>query len=326
MTKSLSDIQGIIQSELSAFIAANNKKSSIYQPISYLLQAGGKRIRPAMSLMAANLFLDDLSDAVHPAIGIEVFHNFTLMHDDIMDNAPLRRGLKTVHEKWNTNVAILSGDAMLIQSYQLLANTKPELVPRLLEVFNNIGLEVCEGQQMDMEFESRKDVSVDEYLTMIRLKTSVLLAGAMQMGAIIGGADEITQKLMYEFGENLGMAFQLRDDYLDAFGDPSKTGKQPGGDILADKKTLLLIRSLEKSTASTRLVLDEFIGNPNSDPTKKVSSILGVFEELGIRQELQDLIVGYDEKAIQSLKSIQVDNERKKPLLDLATTLLTRES
>jgi len=326
MTKSLTDIQNIIQSELLRFIDINNSKSSIYQPISYLLQAGGKRIRPAMSLMAANLFTDDLSGAIRPALAIEVFHNFTLMHDDIMDNAPLRRGLKTVHKKWNTNVGILSGDAMLIQSYQLLADTQPELIPQLLDVFSVTGLDVCEGQQMDMEFETRSDVGVDEYLFMIRLKTSVLLAGAMQIGAIIGGADNDSQKLVYEFGENLGMAFQLRDDYLDAFGDPIKTGKQPGGDILADKKTLLLIRALEKSTASTKAILEKYIGNSNCNSKEKVNSVLEVFEALGLREEMNELIIQYDGKAIKSLAAIEVTTERKKPLLDLATALLTRES
>lgn len=326
MTKSLSEIQETIQSELSEFIENNNTRSGIYEPISYLLQAGGKRIRPAMSIMAANLFTDDLKNAIRPAIAIEVFHNFTLMHDDIMDNAPLRRGLQTVHEKWNTNTAILSGDAMLIQSYQLLADTDSALIPALLQVFNRTGLEVCEGQQMDMEFENRRSVSVDEYLNMIRLKTSVLLAGAMQIGAIIGGADEASQKHIYNFGENLGMAFQLRDDYLDAFGDPAKTGKQPGGDILADKKTLLLIRALEKSSESSRSVLSRYVGNANCDPTEKVAAILQVFDELGLKEDMHELIVKYDEMAINSLKTVEVDADRKKPLMDLATALLTRES
>ncbi|MGB1031429.1 MAG: polyprenyl synthetase family protein, partial [Flavobacteriales bacterium] len=216
-------------------------QQSLYQPVSYIMQLGGKRLRPLMVLAATEAFGGDPKLALNACMSIEVFHNFTLMHDDIMDDAPLRRGNQTVHEKWGVNAGILSGDAMIIQAYQLLNCYNAPLSNQLLTLFNTTALEVCEGQQMDMEFEDRNDVGIEEYLEMIRLKTSVLLAAALKMGAQIAGASDEVQKNIYNFGQEIGLAFQLRDDYLDAFGDPETFGKQVGGDIIQNKKTYLLL-------------------------------------------------------------------------------------
>ena len=222
--------------ELNRFIQ-NQAKQTLYDPISYIMQLGGKRLRPIMVLASTEAFGGDAKQALNACMGIEVFHNFTLMHDDIMDDAPLRRGKQTVHEKWGVNSGILSGDAMIIQAYQLLNTYQAPLSTQLMDLFNTTALEVCEGQQLDMEFEERSDVLIEEYLEMIRLKTSVLLAAALKMGAQIAGASDEVQENIYLFGQEIGLAFQLRDDYLDAFGDPATFGKQVGGDILSDKKT-----------------------------------------------------------------------------------------
>ncbi len=230
--------------------------SSLYEPISYILSIGGKRLRPALTLMSSEMFGCAGEQALYPALAGEVFHNFTLMHDDIMDEAPVRRGQTTVHEKWDTNQAILSGDAMLVLAYQILTQYTSEHFKEVMECFNKTALEVCEGQQLDMEYEERDDVSVDEYLNMIHLKTSVLLAGSLRIGAIVAGVEQSEKDKICNFGLNLGMAFQLRDDYLDAFGDAQKFGKQQGGDILSDKKTYLLIKAFEKAGNSEMKVLN----------------------------------------------------------------------
>jgi len=323
--KSIAELQQLISKKINGFCEKNGD-GTLFQPINYIMQLGGKRMRPVLSLMAANLFTEDIEDVVYPALAIEVFHNFTLMHDDIMDNSPIRRGQQTVHQKWNSNTAILSGDTMLVQSYQLLIKTKQEKLAEVIRIFNKTAIEVCEGQQLDMEFEKKTSVSIDEYLEMIRLKTSVLVGGATQIGSLIGGADENSQKYMYEFGESLGIAFQLRDDYLDIFGDVDQTGKQTGGDILSDKKTFLLIRAFEKAGQEEKAILEKYIGNRSHSDNEKVSEVKSVFEQLGLQEELSVLAKVYFNKATASLNSVQVADERKAPLRELATQLQTRQS
>ena len=242
--KKLEDLQSII-SEAVQKLDFPGYPAKLYEPISYILSLGGKRMRPALLLMACELFGGDVNKAISPALAIEVFHNFTLMHDDIMDNAPLRRGKTTVHERWNKNVAILSGDVMLIEGYKLMMQVEDRLLRPILDIFNTTAVGVCEGQQLDMEFETRDVVDINEYINMIRLKTAVVLGGALKIGALIGGAPAKDADLLSQFGVQLGVAFQLQDDILDVYGDPEKFGKQVGGDIISNKKTFLLIKALE---------------------------------------------------------------------------------
>jgi len=328
--KTPEELHQIIAKKVAGFCEKNGE-GTLFQPINYIMQLGGKRMRPILSLMAANLFTDELEEAIYPALAIEVFHNFTLMHDDIMDNSPIRRGQPTVHQKWDNqkwdnNAAILSGDTMLVQSYQLLIKTNPDKLTDIIRLFNTTAIEVCEGQQMDMEFEKRSIVSVEEYLEMIRLKTSVLVGGAMQIGAIIGNADEASQKTLYTFGESLGIAFQLHDDYLDIFGQKENTGKQNGGDIMADKKTFLLIRAFEKAGNDEKAILEKYIGNKNFSDTEKVEAIKKVYEKLGLKEELISLAKSYFEKAMSALDQLQVAENRKEPLKKIAAALQTRQS
>lgn len=321
--KEVEELRDIVNKKIAGFCDKNGS-GSLFQPINYIMQLGGKRMRPILSLMAANLFTENLEEATYPSIALEIFHNFTLMHDDIMDKSPLRRGKATVHSKWNDNAAILSGDTMLVQSYQLLIKTNQEHLLDLIRIFNQTAIAVCEGQQQDMEFENRSSVSVDEYLEMIRLKTSVLIGSSMQIGALIGGAEEADQKRLYEFGESLGMAFQLRDDYLDIFGELEETGKQVGGDILSDKKTFLLIRAFEKAGTEELVILDKYIGNRSHSDTEKVSSIRDVYEQLELRNELHQLAKSYFDKAISSLNNVSVPDMRKELLYKLAAQLQNR--
>jgi geranylgeranyl diphosphate synthase type II len=317
------DFQALIDHKIEGFCKKNGD-SNILQPVNYILNLGGKRVRPLLTLMAADLFSDEIEDAVYPAIAMEIFHNFTLMHDDIMDNAPLRRGHATVHEKWNRDVAILSGDAMLIQAYQLIIKTKPECLGAVMHIFNKTALEVCEGQQLDMDFQSRSIVTIDEYVEMIRLKTSVLLGGAMKIGATIAGASESDSESIYNFAIDLGLSFQLWDDYLDAFGDSSKTGKQTGGDILADKKTFLMIRALEKASGGEREILSQCAsGTITGD--QKITTTLEIFKSLGVDAELRSEVERYYNRALQHLECIQVVDERKMHIRQLALALHHRQ-
>lgn len=324
MMKNIEDLQAILTKKITGFIRVNGEEE-ILQPVNYIMQLGGKRMRPVLALMAANLFSDEIDDCVYPALSIEVFHNFTLMHDDIMDKAPLRRGQQTVHEKWNTNTAILSGDAMLIQAYQLLSKAPAHALKPCLDVFSKTALEVCIGQERDMQFETRTDVRLDEYIEMIRLKTSVLLGGAMQIGAIIQRASEDDKKNIYAFGENLGIAFQLWDDYLDAFGDSVKVGKQRGGDILADKKTYLLIKALELADNNQKKDLHRFIGNTSISADQKVDGVLNIFEQLDIRSLLRAEMDMHYSKAIDALNNVSVPQDRKKLLITFAESIMVRE-
>ena len=300
--------------------------AALYEPISYILTLGGKRMRPALLLLACDLFGGDVDSAICPALAIEVFHNFTLMHDDIMDNAPLRRGKITVHERWNKNVGILSGDVMLVHAYQLMMQVKEHLLRTVLDIFNETAVGVCEGQQVDMEFEQRHNVSIDEYLTMIRLKTAVLLGGALKIGALIGGADIKDAELIYSFGENLGIAFQLQDDILDVYGDPEKFGKQVGGDIISNKKTFLLIKALELANEIQLNELTNWINLKQFDHTEKVEAITTIYSKLNIRDYSESAMQTYAGKAFEALDAINLAENHKQYLRDFADGLLVREN
>lgn len=316
-----------IQSEIDKTIYGE-QPVELYEPIDYIMALGGKRMRPALTLIAANLFTDNWEYAIKPAVAVEVFHNFTLMHDDIMDAAPLRRGQPTVHEKWSDDVAILSGDVMLVAAYDLLLEVENKHFKRVVKRFNRTAAEVCEGQQFDMNFATRDDVTEDEYINMIRLKTSVLLGFALELGGIISNADEKTTELLYEIGVNMGLGFQLKDDLLDVYGDPEKFGKQVGGDIIENKKTWLLLKALEKSKASNSALYEElqnWISRSGKD-TEKVKAVTEIYDKLGIKTAAENLANAYFEKGLNALEAIQVDDERKLPLKEFAAYLMARES
>jgi geranylgeranyl diphosphate synthase, type II len=281
--------------------------ASLYDPNEYFLKLGGKRIRPVLCLMGNELFDDIKEDVWHVGTAIELFHNFTLIHDDIMDKAPLRRGMQTVHTKYNENTALLAGDVMLVRAYDELNKINIQYLQSILSLFNRTATEVCEGQQMDMDFEKMETVSMDAYIRMIELKTSVALAASLQTGAIIGGAGERNQNLVYEFGRKLGIAFQIQDDYLDAFGDPKKFGKQVGGDILANKKTFLLLHTLESNAAN------------------KVDKVLDIYRSCKVDEWALELKSRYLDEALQHLDDVAVLSKRKEPLNDLAQYLIKRE-
>lgn len=289
---------------------------NLYEPCNYLLRIGGKRIRPVLCLMAAELFGNIPEDAWKAATAIELFHNFTLIHDDIMDKAPLRRGQPTIHHKYGLTAGILSGDVMCIAAYQQMCAVRMQL-PLVLQVFNKTAIEVCEGQQLDMDFETRGDVSVDDYLRMIELKTSVLLAASLKMGALIGGATEGAGDKLYTFGKNLGIAFQLQDDYLDAFGDSAVTGKQAGGDILANKKTFLTLFAHAHSASPEDKVSEM--------PTDKIERVLRLYKETGADAACRDAIQHYSTRAFDCLEEAAVLSKRKEPLQALAQSLLQRQ-
>ncbi|MFM9421822.1 MAG: hypothetical protein RIR06_283 [Bacteroidota bacterium] len=301
----------------------NPQTANLVDPIHYLLQIGGKRIRPILTLMSSKLFGGKTTDALSQALAVEVFHNFTLMHDDIMDNSPLRRGAKTVHEKWNINTAILSGDGMMIQAYALLQKNANDKFALLFERFNTTAWEVCVGQQMDMDFEKRTNVSKEEYVEMIRLKTAVLLGCALELGAIQANASKKDQEHIRKFGEYVGISFQLRDDYLDTFGKKEEVGKRIGGDILADKKTFLYLHALETGTSSDLELLRHFHGSHPNDQ-EKIASITAIFESTQADQEILKKSEEYYQKAIQELNKISTPDEQKNELRALAAWLLER--
>ena len=293
---------------------------NLYQPIEYSLSVGGKRIRPVLCLMACNMFSDDISEAIKPAIGLEIFHNFTLLHDDIMDKADVRRNQPTVHKKWDENTAILSGDAMMIEAYQYFLDLEPSVLSKSLKVFNPTALEVCEGQQYDMDFEQRLDVREEEYIEMIRLKTAVLLAGALKIGAIIGGASDTDANKIYDFGINMGLAFQLQDDLLDTFGDIATFGKRIGGDIVENKKTFLLINALEKAPEKLNALID----NTSISEAEKINQVTAIYKDLLIDELCQDKINEYYQKALKLLNEISVKQEKKELLLNFLNKLKAR--
>ena len=300
----------------------------LYDPIRYLMQLGGKRIRPVLCLLSYSLFKADWEKVVPTALSIEIFHNFTLMHDDIMDKAPLRRGKQTVHEKWNDNIAILSGDVMLVNAYQYLNQCQHLSLgeyQHLITRFNRTAAEVCEGQQMDMNFESRSTVTVDEYIEMIRLKTSVLIGLSMEMGGILAGVDTAKAKILYEIGECIGLGFQLKDDLLDVYGDPEKFGKQVGGDILANKKTYLLIRALETAQGEALDTLNNWLAATNPNPVEKVAAITQLYTDLGIRNETEAKINQYFDQAFQAIDQLNLQVAQQEALGKFLAGLVDRE-
>ncbi len=302
----------------------SSQPENLYDPLRYFMTLGGKRIRPVLTLLSAELFSVPAEKALHAALSVELFHNFSLIHDDIMDAAPLRRAKQTVHTKWNQNIAILSGDVLLVKAYQEICQQEAVHLPALLSVFNQTALEVCEGQQMDMDFETRNDVSIEEYIEMIRLKTSVLLGCALEMGAILSNANSDDRKHIYAFGQDLGIAFQIKDDILDLYGDPEKFGKQIGGDVIANKKTLLYLYA--KSHGDTHQ-LDAFQRlEKETDLAKKVKHVRQLFDELGVLEYAKSTMQLYQSKAMHSLEKIQVSESQKQDLKDLAHYLMAREN
>lgn len=296
--------------------------ASLYEPMSYILSLGGKRIRPVLTLISTDIFSGDFTQGKNAALAVELFHNFSLIHDDIMDNAPLRRGKQTVHEKWNTNIAILSGDAMLIEAYKFLTTYKPEIAIELIDLFNQTAIGVCEGQQQDMDFENSDSVTKDEYLEMIRLKTAVLLGCSFKMGAIIAGTNAENQKDIYNFGVNLGIAFQLQDDILDLYADQSQFGKQVGGDILANKKTYLLLSAFEAASPAQKSDLTKML-NAN-DATSKVETAKKIFAELNVREKAEEKMNHFYQTALSNVNHLQIDEGGKEVLSSIAAYLMTR--
>lgn len=316
----IEELQKILDHAITNLKFPNNPEQ-LYSPITYIINLGGKRIRPLLVLMATDLFGKDANNAVDAAMAIEVFHNFTLVHDDIMDNAPLRRGKATVHEKWSTNTAILSGDVMMVEANKNLAKVNPIYLKDVLDTFNATAQGVCEGQQMDMEFEDRDDVTIEEYLDMIRLKTAVLLGGALKLGAIIADANAEDADLLYQFGENIGISFQLQDDILDVYADPEKFGKQVGGDIIANKKTFLLLKALSMDTSSE---LEFWINQSEFDANEKVKAVTSIYDRLEIRQVAEKEMMKYADMAFKNLEAIQVEKVHKQDLFELAEQILKR--
>jgi geranylgeranyl diphosphate synthase, type II len=296
--------------------------STLYEPASYFLTIGGKRIRPVMCLMANELFDEIRPDTYQLAIAIELFHNFTLIHDDIMDKAPLRRGMQTVHEKYSEATALLAGDVMLVAAYEYISRVKSDQLNRIFQLFNKTSRQVCEGQQLDMDYEKEAQVSLEDYIRMIELKTSVLLAGSLQLGAIMGGAGKGNQEHIYEFGRNLGIAFQIQDDFLDAFGDPQKFGKQVGGDIMSNKKTFLMIKAMEVANEEQAAELKKLAAGNDAD---KVGRVLAIFRTCGVdvwaMQQKEERL----NFAFRHLSDIAVSSARKEPLKQLAQSLMQRE-
>lgn len=304
--------------------ATTKEPENLYRPVDYILNLGGKRLRPVLTLIAAEIFNGHYKEALNAALSIEVFHNFSLVHDDIMDGAPLRRGQKTVHEKWDVNTGILSGDAMLIMAYQLFENYEPKTFQALAKLFSKTALEVCEGQQYDMDFETRNDVSVAEYLKMIEYKTAVLVAAALQMGAIVAKASGEDQQAIYEFGRNLGIAFQLQDDYLDAFGDPKSFGKQVGGDIIENKKTYLYLKALEFSNENEREELMALFSETPKDTNAKIEVAKKAFVSSGSAEATKKAIDEYTHKAFKTLEILNVSEEKKELLKRFGLSLMNR--
>lgn len=297
----------------------------LYAPIEYVLSMGGKRIRPVLMLMAHNLYKEDVSGILDPAIGIEVYHNYTLLHDDLMDRADRRRGKKTVHKVWNDNAAILSGDAMLVLAYQYMAKCPEAFLKEIMDFFSLMALEICEGQQLDMEFEQRADVRADEYLDMIRFKTAVFLATSLKIGARLGGASMEDAARLYDFGIHMGIAFQLKDDLLDVYGNPAVFGKNLGGDILCNKKTYLLIKALEHADVNQRAELKHWIDLEGAQPTEKIQAVTNIYNQIGVKDICEDAIEECCKQAMENLVAVTVDEDKKRELTNLLAEMMIRE-
>ncbi len=303
----------------------DRRPASLYEPIRYVLSMGGKRIRPVLMLLSYNLFKEDLETILMPACALETYHNYTLLHDDLMDNADLRRGHETVHKKWNANTAILSGDSMLVLAYQRMQQCSSDKMAEVLALFTETALEIGEGQEYDMAFEHRDDVSEEEYIEMIRLKTSVLLACALKIGAILAGASKEDADNLYRFGEQIGLAFQLQDDFLDVYGDTRVFGKAIGGDITSNKKTFMLINALNHANEEQRRQLESWIGATEFDRDEKVAAVTRLYNEIGIDRMAQDKIAYYFEQSRKYLQAVSVDESRKAELAAYAQRMMNRQ-
>lgn len=321
---SFTSIHQQIESEIKS-LHFNYPPKSLYDPIEYILSLGGKRLRPSLTLMACNLYTDNLNNAICPALGWEVFHNFTLLHDDLMDKADRRRNKPTVHKVWNENTAILSGDAMLITAYQLIGQTEFKYLKEILDLFTGTALEICGGQQFDMEFENRKEVTEEEYLEMIRLKTAVLIGACLKTGAILANAPAKDALNLYLFGVHIGLAFQLQDDLLDVYGNPATFGKNIGGDILCNKKTFLLINALKKANPQQKEILEEWMEKTAFDPNQKIAVFTEIYNNLKIKELTKKKIESYYDKAIFYLNSVSVDKKKLEVLTDMANQLMGRQ-
>ena len=317
-----------IQEKVNAYIASlpyERKPKSLYDPIEYVLDAGGKRIRPSFVLMAYNLFHDDVDRILPVATALETYHNYTLLHDDLMDKADMRRGRPTVHKKWDDNTAILSGDTMLVLAYEHLAKCDTKYLKPALDLFTETALEVSEGQQFDMEFETRNDVAEKEYIEMIRLKTSVLLACALKMGAVVAGASDADANALYALGEKVGLAFQLQDDLLDVYGDPKVFGKAIGGDITSNKKTFMLINAFNRADAGTRAELERWTTATEFDPAEKIAAVTEIYNRLGIDKLAEQRIKEYFEQSRQHLDELSVSDDRKAVLREYTERMMNRK-
>lgn len=314
----------LLQENLTQVISVK-EPIQLYEPISYIVSLGGKRLRPILTLLTCDFFGCNAKQAVNAAMAVELFHNFSLIHDDIMDSAPLRRGEQTVHEKWDVNTGILSGDAMLILAYQLFEEYEPSLFRQLAKLFSKTAIEVCEGQQYDVDFETRDDVTIPEYLKMIDYKTAVLIGAAMKMGAIVANASESCKEHIYQFGRNLGIAFQLQDDYLDAFGDPKTFGKQVGGDIITNKKTYLYLTALQKGTSQDKDTLTQLYSITPKNSEDKIDTIKELFVSTGAAKETLDAIENYTKTAFDLLDNIKISEDRKEQLRDFGNWLMKRK-
>jgi len=316
----------LVEEELKQLAIGAKVPAGLYEPIDYVMESGGKRVRPVLTLMACHLFSDDVGKALKPAVALEIFHNFTLLHDDLMDNADVRRHRPTVHKRWNGNTAILSGDAMLILAYRYMCRAQPDILPELLDTFTQTALEVCEGQQYDMDFEQRPDVSIDDYLQMIRLKTAVLLAACLKTGAICGGATPENCESLYRFGISLGLTFQIQDDWLDVYANPDVFGKAIGGDILSGKKTFLLLTAFERADEKTRGELSALLNDPAIPAEEKISSIKAIYDRLGVSDVTRQAMDKYYRQAMSHLQGVAApDPSRKNILEEFSAKLLKRE-
>jgi len=321
--KSIEELQGSINLAIQE-VDLSFEPSQLYEPIRYILSLGGKYLRPNLVLMAADMYQFDLTQVMPQALGVELFHNFTLMHDDIMDEAPIRRGKTTVHEKWNINVAILSGDVLFVKAYQSIVQADSKFLPKIVELFNKTAIEVCEGQQLDMNFETKDDVSMSLYLEMIRFKTAVLLACSLKIGALVADASEEDQDNLYHFGIHIGLAFQLMDDILDVYGDQKDFGKQIAGDILCNKKTCLYITAYEKANIDQRKVLDYYFSHQDFEPKQKVLEVIKIYDAIGVKAFCLEMMAENHALALNYFNAVSVSDDRKSVLFKFIDMLMLR--
>jgi geranylgeranyl diphosphate synthase, type II len=322
---STSELQAKIEKGLTD-LSLNSAPPELYEPVRYMLSLGGKRMRPLLVMMGCDMFNGEVDKAIPAALGIELFHNFTLLHDDIMDKAPLRRSKQTVHEKWNVNTAILSGDAMFVKSYQLMMMVNDKIVRETVDIFSCAAIEVCEGQQLDMNFEQHQNLSIADYIFMISCKTAVLLGASLQIGSLVAGAPGADAKHLYNFGKNIGIAFQLQDDLLDVYGDKTKFGKQQGGDILSNKKTFLYLKAMEVLDEPDRKTLENLYSNSATvKKDQKLKSVISLFDKAHVKQLTKDEMLHFHNNALMHFEEIDAPAVNKKPLLDFCESLMARE-